>query len=313
MAGFQSVVNINPAPAIGGGFASANPRTIVPAGPGGLIAGPNGVTIGLFAWIDPYTQQVNNNGTGVPAGFVSSRLSASITQWLGSNSMLIPAGQPVTLFRNGDFWAQSSTPTLRGQKVYANYATGAISTAAAGAPTTGGSVTASIAAQSTTSVTGSIAPTTTPSGSVGVPVLTVTAVGSGTLYPGATISGTGVTTGTTIVAQLSGTTGGVGTYEVSIQQTVASTTITATYGVMTVTAVGSGSVGIGNVLSGTNVVAGTFVTALGTGTGGTGTYIVSNNTVVASTTITATGNVETWFFVDSVAAANELVKISSWG
>ena len=56
--------------------------------------------------------------------------------------------------------------------------------------------------------------------------LNVTVLGSGTLYVGNTISGTGVTPGTTILAQVSGTTGGVGHYTVSINQTVASTTIT---------------------------------------------------------------------------------------
>lgn len=68
----------------------------------------------------------------------------------------------------------------------------------------------------TASVTGSIATTT----------LTVSAVASGSLLPGMTISGTGVTAGTYIVVQLTGTPGGVGTYTVSASQTVASTTIT---------------------------------------------------------------------------------------
>lgn len=65
-------------------------------------------------------------------------------------------------------------------------------------------------------------------GSIASTTLTVTAVTSGTLYPGATLTGTGVTSGTTIVAQLTGTTGGIGTYTVSAAQTVASTSITAT-------------------------------------------------------------------------------------
>lgn len=57
-------------------------------------------------------------------------------------------------------------------------------------------------------------------------VMTVTVAGSGTLYPGNTINGTGVSVGTVILSQLTGTTGGVGTYLVSTSQTVASTTIT---------------------------------------------------------------------------------------
>jgi hypothetical protein len=69
----------------------------------------------------------------------------------------------------------------------------------------------------------------TITGSIAATTLSVTVVSSGILYPGATLTGTGVTAGTVIVAQLTGsTTGGVGTYSVSIGQTVASTTITAT-------------------------------------------------------------------------------------
>ena len=77
---------------------------------------------------------------------------------------------------------------------------------------------------STASVTGSI--TTT--------VLTVTAVGSGRLTPGMTISGSGVTAGTQILNQLTQTNNDApglrGTYTVSVSQSAGSTTITATGG-----------------------------------------------------------------------------------
>lgn len=72
-------------------------------------------------------------------------------------------------------------------------------------------------AASAASVTGSIAGTT----------MTVTAVGSGALSAGQTISGSGVTSGTKIVKQLTGTAGSTGTYQVDTTQTVSSTTITA--------------------------------------------------------------------------------------
>ena len=58
--------------------------------------------------------------------------------------------------------------------------------------------------------------------------MTVTAITSGPIYPGMTITGTGVTAGTRIVSQLTGTDGSTGTYQVSVSQTVASTTITGT-------------------------------------------------------------------------------------
>jgi hypothetical protein len=56
--------------------------------------------------------------------------------------------------------------------------------------------------------------------------MTVSAIIAGALYPGQVLSGTGVTAGTTIVSQTSGTTGGTGVYVVSISQTTSSTTIT---------------------------------------------------------------------------------------
>jgi hypothetical protein len=62
-------------------------------------------------------------------------------------------------------------------------------------------------------------------GSIAGTVLTVSAVTSGGIDVGADISGTGVTPGTTIISRGTGT-GGVGTYNVSASQTVASTAIT---------------------------------------------------------------------------------------
>ena len=64
-------------------------------------------------------------------------------------------------------------------------------------------------------------------GSINATTLTVTSVNYGVLDVGMTISGTGITPGTTITALGTGT-GGAGTYTVSVSQTVASTTITAT-------------------------------------------------------------------------------------
>ncbi len=64
-------------------------------------------------------------------------------------------------------------------------------------------------------------------GSIAAFTLTVTAVTSGVLSIGQTITGTGVSADTRIVAFLTGT-GGTGTYTVDVSQTVSSTTITAT-------------------------------------------------------------------------------------
>jgi hypothetical protein len=58
---------------------------------------------------------------------------------------------------------------------------------------------------------------------------------------------------------------------------------------MTVSAVTSGTIKVGVGITGSGVTAGTTITALGTGTGGIGTYTVSASQTVSSTTITSTG------------------------
>ena len=63
-----------------------------------------------------------------------------------------------------------------------------------------------------------------------------------------------------------------------------------TASVLTVSAVSSGTLRVGQVLSGTGITAGTYISALGTGTGGTGTYTVVGDTTASETTVTATGN-----------------------
>ena len=59
-------------------------------------------------------------------------------------------------------------------------------------------------------------------------VLTVTAVTSGTIYLGMTLTGGAITAATKVVSQTSGTAGGVGAYVVSISQERTSLTITGT-------------------------------------------------------------------------------------
>jgi hypothetical protein len=308
--GFQQQIYYNQAPAVEGDFASTNPRAVVLAGPGGLIAGASFI-IARAIWLtssfiddDGAPAVANAFGSGPIAGIAHREQQGLIQQYLQESTMIVPAGFPVTVFDNGDFWVKNNgaTQATPGMKAYANFADGKFTAAATGAPS-GASGSASSIAASTFSVTGSIADN----------VLTVSAVGSGTVVPGGTISGTSVASGTQVVSQLSGTTGGIGTYAVSIpEQTVASTTISGTYGTLTVGGTVVGVFGVGQTLSGTNVVAGTAITALGTGTGGAGTYIVNNNTVVASTAITGATNVETKFVVRSSALPGELMKISSW-
>lgn len=140
----------------------------------------------------------------------------------------------------------------------------------------------SIAAGTATSVVGTI---------VGN-VLTVTHVNSGTLVVGGVLSGTGgggVAVGTTITGLLAAGTGGTGTYTVSQVQNVASTTITQSYALMTVNSVASGTLAVGQLLSGTGgLAANTSIASLAGGTGGTGTYVLSGGAqTIGATTISA--------------------------
>jgi hypothetical protein len=135
--GFQTSVNINPAYAVAGDFASANPRTAVVAGAGGFVAASGGVTTGLFGWTDSTNTLVSNAGTGVPRGFIANEMQASITTWLAQAGTTVQAGEPVTLYSEGDFWAVTSTAATVGQKIFASNTTGQIQTAAAGATVSG--------------------------------------------------------------------------------------------------------------------------------------------------------------------------------
>lgn len=302
MPGFQTQVNVQPAPAVAGDFCDTNPRASYNAGPFGLAAGDNGVVIGLFGWVDPSDlRKVSNSGSGRPQGFVHREQQGLITTYLSAAGMVIPAGFQMALMAAGGFWVKNdgTTEAQPGQKCYANFADGK----------------ATFGAGQSAVVTGSVAASTfNVTGAINDNVLSVTAVTSGTVVAGASISGTGIAAGTKVTRQIDGAVGGIGTYEVSIgEQVVASTAVAGTYGTLTVTAVTSGQLGVGDTLTGTGVTAGTTLTQLLTGQGGDGTYVVDNNTVVASTSITAATNIDTGWEARSFGLPGELVKISTWG
>jgi hypothetical protein len=64
-------------------------------------------------------------------------------------------------------------------------------------------------------------------GSISGTTMTVTAVSSGKIRPGHTITGTAVALGTVVVSQISGTANGIGDYALSVSQTVTSRALTA--------------------------------------------------------------------------------------
>jgi hypothetical protein len=91
--------------------------------------------------------------------------------------------------------------------------------------------------------------------------------------------------GSYTVATSSGT-----TLTYSSTETSAGTGGTVTYCILTVGGTLAGAFAAGSYLSGTGVTPGTVITALGTGTGGSGTYGVSPSQTVASTAIAGRTN-----------------------
>ena len=123
--------------------------------------------------------------------------------------------------------------------------------------------------------------------------LTVNTINSGAIALGMTITGQGISAGTTIVAFKSGAGGNVneaGTYTTNTSQTTVAPIFTGSISgtTLTVTAVTQGFIGIGSILSGSGISSGTTITALVSGTGGTGTYTVGTTQTTSSTTITGT-------------------------
>jgi len=209
MTAFQSVVNTNPALGVEGDFASANPRASMLAGDGSFVAASVGVIVGRFARARNSDGTVTNEATAAASriGFVHRDQPAIITDFLGGATLLVPEGQPVTLFDGGDFWARFAGGATIGQKVYAGYADGAAIADDANKVSPGAVATGNIAN--------------------GSPTLTITGVTSGSFAIGEPVTIAGVPAGTTIIAFGTGT-GGVGTYTLSANATATTVGVAVT-------------------------------------------------------------------------------------
>lgn len=135
--GFQTWVGVQPAPGVEGDFCTANPRYTVLAGPGGFIAGDEGVTIGHFCWVqaDPVDPNAGpkiatNTGSGPIAGFIHREQQGTINRFTGNimdiAGMTIPKGIMVTIMNAGDFWVRNggSGPVNVGDRCFASHADG---------------------------------------------------------------------------------------------------------------------------------------------------------------------------------------------
>jgi hypothetical protein len=298
--GFPSQVNGVQAIGVEGDFsAPGNPFQSVFAPNGSFIANVLGAHVGAFAW-DNGDGTVDSFGTGLPTGFVHRAQQAVFDSYANFASLVVPEGLPVVLMAAGNFYARNagSVSAVPGMKVYALNASGLVTFNVTATPPTNGSATAATLEKVVSAATGGALPTTnTCTASIDGSIMTVTAVGAGSvLGAGQTITGTGIDPAevVSIVAQLTGTAGGVGTYQVStvFSVPVASTTITMSGGGLTLTGANtSGVFAIGMVISGTNIPTGTTITGYGTATaGGAGTYTVDRPATTAATASTITAD-----------------------
>lgn len=192
---------------------------------------------------------------GYQVAFLKRGNNAVITAFLAPAVYSVYGGLPLDLFAQGDFWTAFAGGATPGDTVYADELTGAAVsgvhntaafTASIGAAFTGvisgnvltvSALTGYLSAGDLVSGAGVAAvplgaQLTGPAGGAGTYTLThgdvsseamtatstvldVTAVSSGVLGAGEVIVGAGITTGTAITGQISGTTGGVGLYSLS--------------------------------------------------------------------------------------------------
>lgn len=290
--GFQTFVNRDPSPAVVGQFASQNPRATVLAGAGALRAAStldylgvvNSPVIGRAAWAQGLFATRQKPAGASTLGIVANELQ-TIIPFLAAGApvnatrLSLEAGFPTTLYTHGDFWAQPDTPVngivSPGDIVYARPADGTLTNDAVAFSATGVQA---------------------------LFVMTISAVTKGALVPGMALSGT--TLGSVVVAQVTGTPGGAGTYTMSVSETVGSATVTsaavntgylwqsqtvvnavsganasiaAGTGILTLGSVASGVVEVGQNVTGTGVPNNLFITGQKSGTpGGAGDYYVNS-------------------------------------
>lgn len=297
---FQNVVNINQAPGVVGDFASTNPFSSVLTAQGGLVAPAGGLTVGNFFWVGPAGQTSQSYVAGWQIAFLGRNEQALITEFLGEYTLTVPEGFMVVGMDGGDFWAAFPGGATAGAQVYADEDTGAPQM------------------QATNSVTGSVGFTGTASFATNV--MTVVAQTAGSLITvGDVLTSASVTSGTTILAQLTGLPGAVGsTYSLSTTPgTIATQAATTASDVLNVSAVANGGLSVGDVISGTNVTTGTTIAAILTGTGGIGTYLLDIPGGVpfhtASETITGPANTAAtgWFVGAITLTGSGIAKISA--
>lgn len=129
---FPTAVRLQPEVGVPGTRASMNPISVISR------LAQSAVTVARFVWPGTDTDnQVQNTGTGNPLGLAITDQIGIIPNYLQEYSMQVPAGFPVQVAEQGEFFASSANAATLGQKVFATLADGTLQFGAAGATVTG--------------------------------------------------------------------------------------------------------------------------------------------------------------------------------
>lgn len=319
--GIQSYVNRELPVGVAGDWAGANIRASVPVGPWELVAPPSGVTVGAIGWANPATGICSNyfQPNSFP-GFIHREQQAQGLQTSGANIVTnvvatqVLSGYPVTALSQGDFWGLFQGGCSVGNSVYANPTTGALIAGASGAAVTASNTSVTTSGGNTLTLVGSTTGTVAIGqivSAVGLPPGTYITAGSGTAWTIQNLDGTPIPVVTTVAASFYGQQAvqwlcmeNVAALA-SVTATLAASTGSGPFGVLTVSAVGSGTILPNQWIQSSGTVpvpltAGIQILQQLTGTvGGTGTYLTSNTIAVASGQTFTTYN-------------GQMAKISSW-
>ncbi len=127
--------------------------------------------------------------------------------------------------------------------------------------------------------------------------------------------GSGKTLAVAGTLSMTGTINSQVTFSASMNQDASGTASTISGTTLTVGGTIAGTFAVGQYIWGANVLANTYITALGTGTGGAGTYTVSAAQTVGSTTIYASASAKNrlrFTDTDTSATANQPIGTIEW-
>ena len=179
--------------------------------------------------------------------------------------------------------------TSQGYPISASINLSSITSFSAAASAIQSALNAALPTEATTTGSSIVAKTSSFTGSIAAGIMNVSAIQSGIVAVGGIVSVSGYTG--QVINQISGTQGGVGQYGVWYYTggaNIPSETLSESYGLLTIGAVSSGTVAVGEQVTGTGVAPDTAIEYNLSGSGSGSTWVVQDTQSVASESITMT-------------------------